>query len=206
AAAPRDRRRPAGVERRRRRGHSRGPVTARASAIVGGMDRILLVAASGQLGTDLARVLAGPQLVAVTRRELDVTDAAAVERTVGGVPPAVVVRPAAFNGVDDAEPDAGAAELAFRVTAAAAHPLARSCRVHGARLVHVSTDYVFGGGPPGPYTEEAPPAPASAYGASKLAGEHLVQLASPRNLVIRSAALYRAPRSRRNAPPFPSTM
>src|SRR5262249_49931116 len=117
AAPPPDRRHPAGVERRRRRGDPRGPVTAEASAIVGGMERILLVAASGQLGTDLARVLAGPRLVAVTRRELDVTDAAAIEHTVGAVRPAVVVNTAAFNRVDRVETDPGAAELAFRANA-----------------------------------------------------------------------------------------
>jgi dTDP-4-dehydrorhamnose reductase len=151
------------------------------------VERIVLIGANGQLGSDLARVLAGPRLVALTRRELDVTDAAAVERAIGDIHPGVVVNTAAFHRVDDIEADP---EPAFRVNAVAVHHLARSCTRHAARLVHVSTDYVFGGGGPGPYAEEAPPAPLSAYGTSKLAGELLVQQASPRHVVIRSSGLY----------------
>jgi dTDP-4-dehydrorhamnose reductase len=151
------------------------------------MERILLIGANGQLGSDLARVLAGPRLVALTRRELDVTDAAAVERAIGEIHPGLVVNTAAFHRVDDIEADP---EPAFRVNAVAVHHLARSCARHAARLVHFSTDYVFGGGRPGPYAEDAPPAPLSAYGTSKLAGEYLVRQASPRHLVIRSSGLY----------------
>jgi dTDP-4-dehydrorhamnose reductase len=151
------------------------------------VERIVLIGANGQLGSDLARVLAGPRLVALTRRELDVTDAAAVERAIGDIHPGVVVNTAAFHRVDDIEADPAPA---FRVNAVAVHHLARSCARHAARLVHVSTDYVFGGGGPGPYAEEAPPAPLNAYGASKLAGELLVQQASPRHVVIRSSGLY----------------
>ncbi len=151
------------------------------------MDRILLIGANGQLGSDLARVLAGPRLVAVTRQELDVTDPAAVERVIGELRPAVVVNTAAFHRVDDIEADP---EPAFRVNAVGVHHLARVCARHATRLVHFSTDYVFGGGPPGPYAEDAPPAPLSAYGTSKLAGEFLVRQASARHLVIRSSGLY----------------
>jgi dTDP-4-dehydrorhamnose reductase len=151
------------------------------------MERIALIGANGQLGSDLARVLAGPRLVALTRRHLDVTDPAAVERVLGDIRPGVVVNTAAFHRVDDIEADPGPA---FRVNAVAVHHLARSCARHAARLVHFSTDYVFGAGGPGPYAEDAPPAPLSAYGASKLAGEHLVRQASPRHLVIRSSGLY----------------
>src|SRR5262245_37882891 len=105
------------------------------------MERILLIGANGQLGSDLARVLAGPRLVALTRRELDVTDAAAVERVIGERRPDVVVNTAAFHRVDDIEADP---EPAFRTNASAVHHLARACTRHAARLVHFSTDYVFG--------------------------------------------------------------
>ncbi len=151
------------------------------------MDRILLLGANGQLGTDLASALAGPGLVALTRRDLDVTDREAVERTIGELTPAVVVNTAAFHRVDDIEADP---RPAFLVNAVAVHHLARACTRHGARLVHFSTDYVFGAGAPGPYAENAPPAPLSAYGTSKLAGESLVRQASPRHLVVRSSGLY----------------
>src|SRR6516165_980236 len=97
------------------------------------MGRIALIGASGQLGSDLARVLAGPRLVALTRRELDVTDTAAVERVVAGLRPDAVVNTAAFHRVDDIEADPGPA---FGVNAVAVHHLARSCARHAARLVH----------------------------------------------------------------------
>jgi dTDP-4-dehydrorhamnose reductase len=148
---------------------------------------ILHLGAGGRLGTDLARVLAGPDLVALTRRELDVTEPAAVERTVAAVGPAVVINTAASHRVDEIETDP---RPAFAVNAVAAHHLARVAARHGARLVHFSTDYVFGGAGPGPFAEDAPPAPLNAYGVSKLAGEHLVRNAGPRHLVIRSAGLY----------------
>jgi dTDP-4-dehydrorhamnose reductase len=149
--------------------------------------RILLIGASGQLGTDLADRLAGPRLVAAARGELDVTDPAAVERALAEVRPAVVLNTAAYHRVDDIERDPAPA---FQVNVVAVHHLARACARHDARLVHFSTDYVFGGDRPGPYAESAPPAPLSAYGTSKLAGEYLVRQASERHVVVRSSGLY----------------
>jgi len=93
----------------------------------------------------------------------------------------------AFNRVDDAERDPTAA---FALNAVAVHHLARAAERSRARLVHFSTDYVFGGTGAGPFTEAAAPAPPNAYGVSKLAGERLVRNAGPRHLVIRSAGLY----------------
>jgi dTDP-4-dehydrorhamnose reductase len=149
--------------------------------------RTLLIGAGGQLGTDLADRLAGPRLVATARGQLDVTDPVAVERTLAEVEPAVVLNTAAYHRVDDIESDPAPA---FQVNVVAVHHLARACARHGARLVHFSTDYVFGGDRPGPYPESAPPAPLSAYGTSKLAGEYLVRQASERHVVVRSAGLY----------------
>jgi dTDP-4-dehydrorhamnose reductase len=148
---------------------------------------ILLTGASGQLGTDLVAALKGRRLVALTRRELDVTDPAAVEHAIAETAPAVVVNTAAFLRVDDIEADP---QPAFSVNAVAVHQLARICARRGTRLVHFSTDYVFGGQGPGPFAEDTPPAPLSAYGSSKLAGEHLVRQASRQHLVIRSSGLY----------------
>jgi dTDP-4-dehydrorhamnose reductase len=148
---------------------------------------ILLTGANGQLGTDLMALLEGPGLVALTRRDLDVTDPAAVEQGLADVAPAVVLNTAAFHRVDDIEADP---RPAFLVNAVAVHHLARLCARRGARLVHFSTDYVFGSTGPGPHAEDAPTTPLSAYGVSKLAGEHLVRQASGRHLVIRSAGLY----------------
>ena len=149
--------------------------------------RVLLIGAGGQLGSDLARVFAGPDLVALPRQELDVTDPAAVAGVVAAVEPAWVLNATAFNRVDDAERDPTAA---FALNAVAVHHLARAAERYRARLVHFSTDYVFGGTGGGPFTEAAAPAPPNAYGVSKLAGERLVQNAGPRHLVIRTAGLY----------------
>jgi len=151
------------------------------------VSRTVLIGANGQLGTDLAAVLAGPDLVALTRRDLDVTDPAAVERVLVALAPAVVVNTAAFHRVDDIEADP---HLALAVNGAAVHHLARRCARQGARLVHFSTDYVFGGAGDGPFAEDAPPAPVNAYGVSKLAGEQLVRNADPRHLVVRTSGLY----------------
>jgi dTDP-4-dehydrorhamnose reductase len=110
-----------------------------------------------------------------------------VERTLADLRPDVVLNTAASHRVDEIERDPAPA---FRVNAVAVHHLARACARHGARLVHFSTDYVFGGDRPGPYAESAPAAPLSAYGTSKLAGEYLVRQASERHVVVRSSGLY----------------
>jgi dTDP-4-dehydrorhamnose reductase len=164
---------------------------------------LLLLGAGGQLGHDLARAFAGPRLVAVTRAELDVTDRRAVEAVLARAAPAVVLNAAAWNLVDDAEVDPGPA---FAVNAVAPHHLARLCADRGARLVHVSTDYVFGAAGLGPFPETAPPAPLGAYGASKVAGEHLVLAATGSHLVIRTSGLYGVSGSRGKGGNFVETM
>lgn len=164
---------------------------------------ILLLGADGQLGTDLGAALQDPDLVTRTHAELDVTNAAAVERDLADVRPAIVINATAEDRVDAIERDPAPA---FAVNAVAVHYLARAAARHGARLVHFSTDYVFGGGRPGPYTEDDPPAPANAYGISKLAGEHLVLIADPRHLVIRTSGLYGVRGSRQKGGNFVLTM
>jgi dTDP-4-dehydrorhamnose reductase len=161
---------------------------------------ILLVGAGGQLGSDLLKVLPAAALIPLKRADLDVTDLAAVDRVLDTHAPAWVINTAAFHRVDDIERDPEATRQAFLVNAAAAHHLARACTRHRARLLHLSTDYVFSGGqdggPPGPYPEDAVPAPVSAYGLSKLAGEELIRLAAPpdrptgAHVIVRSSGLY----------------
>jgi dTDP-4-dehydrorhamnose reductase len=158
------------------------------------VERILLIGASGQLGADLRRALPAARLVPLTRAQLDVTDSDQVDRALDVHAPAWVVNTAAFHRVDDIEQDASSARLAFAVNEVAAGGLARACARRRARLVHLSTDYVFGGGldggPPGPYAEDAVPGPVSVYGRSKLGGERLVGAASPAHLIVRSSGLY----------------
>jgi dTDP-4-dehydrorhamnose reductase len=161
---------------------------------------IVLIGANGQLGSDLLKVLPAASLVALKRVDLDVTDPTAIERVLEAHAPEWVLNTAAFHRVDDIEWHPDAAHQAFRVNTAAVHFLAQACTRHGARLLHLSTDYVFGGGqdggPPGPYDEEAVPAPMNAYGLSKLAGERLIHLAGlgghpdRGHVVVRTSGIY----------------
>ncbi len=152
--------------------------------------RLLVAGAGGQLGADLLRVLAGSphETVGLARAELDVTDPAAVEKAVLDVRPDVVLNAAAYTAVDAAEADEAAAAA---VNADAPAHLARACALHGGRLLHVSTDYVFDGAATTPYEVDAPVGPRSAYGRTKLAGEVAVRRLLPeRSWVVRTAWVY----------------
>ncbi|GGM88862.1 dTDP-4-dehydrorhamnose reductase [Dactylosporangium sucinum] len=152
------------------------------------MTRYLVTGAGGMLGHDLLDVLQGRDVTAATRAELDVTDPAKVRDVVAGHD--VVFNAAAWTNVDGAEADEAAA-TAVNGTAVAA--LAEACAATGARLVHVSTDYVFPGDATEPYAEDAPTAPINAYGRSKLAGERAVLATLPSaGYVVRTAWLYGA--------------
>lgn len=141
------------------------------------------------LGTDVAQALTGAGLITtvVGRGELDVRDPAACARAVAGHD--VVVGCAAWTAVDDAET---AEPQAFAVNAIGAANVAWACSVAGARLVHVSTDYVFDGAATQPYAEDAAPCPTSAYGRTKAAGEWAVRALHDDVLLLRTAWLYGA--------------
>ena len=131
--------------------------------------RLLVTGAAGMLGRDVvaAAESAGHDVVALARRDLDITDADAVRAAVAAARPDAVVNCAAWTDVDGAEAhEAGATRINGdrRRNVAAAAPF----------LVHVSSDYVFDGTATAPYVEDDPTGPASAYGRSKLAGEHAV--------------------------------
>lgn len=149
----------------------------------------LIVGAGGQLGRELARS-APPDVVvmAVSRAELDIADEGAVATTVRALRPTVVLNAAAYTQVDAAENDP---EAAARVNALGVRYLARACANAGARLVHVSTDYVFDGSGNVPYAADAVPQPINVYGATKLAGEVAVrEELGERGLVCRTSWLY----------------
>ena len=132
--------------------------------------RVLVTGAGGQLGTDLVAHCAarGDEVSAHARATLDVTDRDAVRTAVHAASPDVVVHCAAWTAVDACESDE---ERAFAQNALAVRWVAEACASTGAHLVHVSTDYVFDGTLDRPYHEHDVPAPRSAYGVSKLAGE-----------------------------------
>jgi dTDP-4-dehydrorhamnose reductase len=148
--------------------------------------RAIVLGAAGQLGRELVALLGDGVAWAGDRAEIDVTDGAATAALVSRVRPEVVFNCAAWNRVDAAEAEPAAA---IAVNAVAPGLLARACREVGALLVHYSTDYVFDGAASRPYGEEDTPGPLSVYGASKLAGEHLVAAAGGEHLVVRTSGV-----------------
>ena len=165
------------------------------------MTRWLVTGAGGMLGTDIVAVLTsrGEPVTGMNRAGLDVTDAAAVSDAIARCRPDVVVNCAAWTAVDDAE---ASEEKALAVNAGGAANLAAGCAASGARLVQVSTDYVFAGDAGRPYAEDDVPAPRTAYGRTKLAGERAVLDRLPESgFVVRTAWLYGA-----HGPSFVGTM
>ena len=153
----------------------------------------LVTGAAGMLGQDLlARMRSEPDtdVVGLGSAALDITDPEAVAAAVAEHQPVVVVNCAAWTAVDNAEThEADAA----RVNGDGPAHLARACAEHGAKLLHVSTDYVFRGDAERPYAEDAPTAPRTAYGRTKLAGEQAVLTTLPDDgYVVRTAWLYGA--------------
>ncbi|MBN9139589.1 MAG: dTDP-4-dehydrorhamnose reductase [Micrococcales bacterium] len=149
------------------------------------MTRYLIAGAGGMLGHDLRAALAGREVVALGRDALDITDAAAVAEATREVD--VVINAAAYTAVDAAEEHE---DDAYAINATGAANLARAAAAAGARLVQVSTDYVFHGDAASPYPEDAPLDPLGAYGRTKAAGERLVREAHPGAHIVRTAWLY----------------
>ncbi len=163
--------------------------------------RWLVVGANGMLGQDLmaalgARAARGDSATGVDRDEVDITDPASIAGVARGYD--VVVNVAAYTAVDKAEEDEPAA---FAVNAVGAANVARQAHAAGARMIQISTDYVFDGAGTSPYAEDGPLAPLSAYGRTKAAGEWAVRAECPDSLVVRTAWLYGA-----HGPCFPRTI
>jgi dTDP-4-dehydrorhamnose reductase len=148
--------------------------------------RYLITGASGMLGRDLRHALTGREVTALTRADLDVTDRAKVVEAIAGYD--VVFNASAYTNVDEAETHE---DLAYAVNALGTENLALAARDAGARLVTLSTDYVFQGDATVPYAEGAPRHPLNAYGRTKAAGEELALAAHPDGaFVVRTAWLY----------------
>jgi len=160
----------------------------------------MITGAAGLLGRDLvsAAAAAGHDVRAFSRAQLDVTNARSVERAVRDSAAEVIVNCAGWTDVDGAE---GAPAAALAVNGSGAANVARAAAAAGAWMLHVSTDYVFDGRKREPYVESDSPAPLSAYGRSKLAGERLVAEVSPRHTIVRSSWLFGT-----GGPCFPATI
>ncbi len=152
--------------------------------------RILLTGATGQLGTDLLPLLQlQGEVIAVGRAECDLSSPEAIRKLVAEVRPSVIVNPAAYTAVNDAESNR---DLCYAINSTAPGTLAEEARKLDAIFVHYSTDYVFDGSKVGAYTEADDPAPLNVYGASKLAGERAITAAGGRWLVLRTSWVYGA--------------
>jgi len=154
------------------------------------MIRVAVMGSTGQFGTDLVRVLkkAGNYHVSsLSHTEVECTEPVSLQSALKAIHPEVVINCAAFVRVDDCE---DRIEEAFRTNTLGALYVARACAEIDAFCVYISTDYVFDGEKGQPYTEKDIPRPINIYGASKLAGEYLVQQACPRWLIVRVASLF----------------
>lgn len=147
--------------------------------------RVAVIGAAGMLGKDLLAAL-GSDVVGLTHAEIEVRDRESVE---AALPPDVdwVVNTAAFHDVDGCEADPA---RAFAVNGVGALHVATAAARRSAGVVFISTDYVFDGSSPLPYTENSPSAPLNIYGVSKVAGELSVKAANPRHLIVRTAYLF----------------
>jgi dTDP-4-dehydrorhamnose reductase len=149
------------------------------------------------LGQDVQAALAGKTVTALTRSELDITDRDAAEAAVAGHD--VIINTAAYTNVDGAESHE---DEAYAINAVGVENLALAARAHGAKLLTLSTDYVFDGAGTSPYPESAPRDPLNAYGRSKAAGEELSLAAHPDGtFIVRTAWLYG-----KGGPNFAATM
>lgn len=155
------------------------------------MKRLLITGARGQLGSCLRDLLAersDVETLFTDVAELDLTDADAVSRCVAELKPQYIINCAAYTAVERAEADEATAE---RVNADAPANLARAAAENGARLIHISTDYVFSGENSRPWRESDEPSPRSAYGRTKLHGERRVMELHPEgSVILRTAWLY----------------
>lgn len=150
--------------------------------------KILLTGCGGQLGRELKRSLAClGELVACDRQQLDLAKPDALRDAVRAIAPTAIVNAAAYTAVDKAEAEPAAADL---INAVAPGILAEEARRLGARLIHYSTDYVFDGSKPAPYTEDDTPKPLAAYGRSKHVGELAIAGSGCRHLIFRTSWVY----------------
>ena len=153
--------------------------------------KLLVTGAGGMLGRAVVEraIALGHDVHAAGRARLDVTDPGAPRRVLHEVCPEAVVHCAAYTDVDGAEADPGVAEA---VNARGAGHVAAAAAEVGARIVHVSTDYVFDGSKREPWVESDPVAPLGVYGETKLAGERLVAAANPAHAIVRTSWLFGA--------------
>jgi dTDP-4-dehydrorhamnose reductase len=155
-----------------------------------------IIGSAGQVGQEFAKLLPGDSLFPLPHHDVDVNDAGAVERALAALDCDVVVNLAAFHNVNGCEEDA---VKAFQVNAVGAYNVARAAVQRGCKPVYFSSDYVFGldAYRRRPYVETDDVGPLNVYGASKVAGEHMVRATTDDHLIVRTSSLFGAVRSRK---------
>lgn len=160
---------------------------------------IWLIGNKGMLGTELAQALASSRLEYTgSDREVDILDPEAIQAFAHGKKIGWIVNCAAYTAVEKAEDEA---ELCARLNAQGPENIARAASKLGAKLIHISTDYVFDGSGNRPYVEDDPVAPIGVYGRTKAEGEARLREACPQHVIVRTAWLYG-----RHGPNFVTTM
>lgn len=150
---------------------------------------VAVIGANGQLGTDVVEQFgrAGHRVSGFTHEDLDICAINSIRQALVTMEPAIIVNTAAMHNVEKCEAEP---LRAYDVNALGTRNLATAAEELGAKLVHVSTDYVFDGAKRSPYTEEDPAAPLNVYGNTKLAGEAFLSQLAGKNFVVRTSALY----------------
>jgi dTDP-4-dehydrorhamnose reductase len=154
------------------------------------MTRIIVTGANGQLGMELkalAPVYPGVEFIFLSRQDLPVDDGGKISALFGTIRPSCCINCAAYTGVDKAESEK---EEAFLINGQAPGLLAAACNAFHARLIHISTDYVFEGNCDFPLKESDPTGPLNVYGASKLLGEQLAMQQNAETVIIRTSWVY----------------
>lgn len=151
--------------------------------------KVAVIGANGQLGQDVTFAFEsqGHEVTGLTHAEVAVESSESVQAALAACRPELVINTAAFTNVDRCEDEA---VQAFTINAAGARNVAQAAQAAGARLIQISTDYVFDGEKGSAYVETDPPRPLSVYGNSKLAGEFCARAAAPRHFVVRVSGIY----------------
>lgn len=167
--------------------------------------RIVILGGNGQVGSDLVQALRENDVdpIALTRKELDITEKATLRDKLVEHQPDVIVNCSVHHPVDECETNP---DLSFAVNAIAVRDLGLAAKDIGATVVHFSSDYVFDGELERPYVEEDTPTPISVFGASKVAGEQLLRAVLPRHFIVRTSGLYGLNGSRVKRGNFVETM
>ncbi|MBN1255866.1 MAG: dTDP-4-dehydrorhamnose reductase [Deltaproteobacteria bacterium] len=152
------------------------------------MKRVLIIGAQGMLGHDLHKVFTeGDDVIGLDIENVDITRQGATRKTIKDISPAVVINAAGFTDVDGCEKKIN---KAFAVNGTGSRNVAKACRDNGAKLIYISTDYIFDGEKGNPYREDDFPNPLNIYGESKLTGERYIEELLDDYLIVRTQWLY----------------